>query len=84
MSDASSAAATLERVKVMLDKESVATWDVFNVLAFMVEALPGDKRDDLPVRSTLVNLREQTEKLATALMDLVLHAARDNREASNV
>jgi len=75
-SDARSAA-TLDRVRNMLDDESAAAWQVFNVLTFMVEAVPDDKIDCLPIRCTLVNLREQMEKLAMTLMDLVTQVEND-------
>ncbi|GLU32557.1 hypothetical protein WKR88_17905 [Trinickia caryophylli] len=67
-------AATLDRVSDMLNDESAAAWQVFNVLAFMVEAVADDTPDGLPIRCTLVNLREQVEKLATNLMGLVHNA----------
>jgi len=64
----------LDRVADMLNDESAAAWQIFNVLAFMAEAIPDDYRDGLPVKCTLINLREGVEKLATNLMDLVHNA----------
>jgi hypothetical protein len=66
--------AALDLVTDMLNDESAAAWQLFNVLAFMAEAIPDDDRDGLPVKCTLINLREGVEKLATNLMDLVHNA----------
>lgn len=74
---------TLDRVKVMLDEQSAAAWQVFNVLAFMAEALPDDMADALPVRQTLFNLRDRQETLATNLGDLVSNAEYKKGENSN-
>ncbi|MGG1948998.1 hypothetical protein AB1286_30030 [Trinickia sp. NRRL B-1857] len=70
-------AAALKRASVMLIDESTAAWRIFNVLAFMAEAIPDDDRDGLPVKCTLINLREDMEKLALNLMDLVSKAKSD-------
>jgi len=64
----------LERVESLLQEHSSRAWRVHNTLAFMVESLPDDKLDGLPVRCTLVELREDVEKLAASLMDLTHEA----------
>jgi hypothetical protein len=52
------------------------------MLAFMVEALPEDKPNELPTRCTLVELRQDMDQLATSLQDLV-HHARHAQEAGH-
>jgi len=75
--------AALDLVTDMLNDKSAAAWQVFNVLAFMVEAVSDDTPDGLPIRCTLVNLREQVETLATNLMDLVYKAKREAGETNH-
>jgi hypothetical protein len=72
---ATDAERTLERVGVAIQDDSRFAWKIYNVLAWMVEGLPDDAAGALPVRCTAINLRQDVEKLATSLMDLV-HEAR--------
>lgn len=60
----------LERVEACLQVDSRFAWKIYNVLAWMVEALPDDASDALPMRCTVVDLRQDVEKLVTSLMDL--------------
>jgi hypothetical protein len=64
----------LERIESLLQEHSSRAWRVHNTLAFMVVALPDDESAGLPVRCTLVELREDMEKLAASLMDLTHEA----------
>ncbi|MFM0013720.1 hypothetical protein [Paraburkholderia sediminicola] len=67
----------LERVESLLADDSSRAWKIHNVLAFMVLALPDDTTESLPVRCTLVELREDMKNLAANLMDLVWRARHD-------
>ncbi|ASW00158.1 hypothetical protein [Paraburkholderia aromaticivorans] len=67
-------ARTMERVERDLSDHSRWAWKVYNVLAFMSEAIDDDRQGELPVRCTVVDLRQDVEKLATDLMDLVWRA----------
>lgn len=67
-------ARTMERVERDLCDHSRWAWKVYNVLAFMSEAIDDDRQGELPVRCTVVDLRQDVEKLATDLMDLVWNA----------
>ncbi|VVD29963.1 ubiquitin carboxyl-terminal hydrolase [Paraburkholderia dioscoreae] len=67
-------ARTMERVERDLCDHSRWAWKVYNVLAFMSEAISDDRAGELPVRCTVVDLRLDVEKLATDLMDLVRNA----------
>lgn len=67
-------ARTMERVERDLGDHSRWAWKVYNVLAFMSEAIDDDRQGELPVRCTVVDLRQDVEKLATDLMDLVWRA----------
>jgi hypothetical protein len=60
----------LDRLDGLLISKSGDAWQIFNVLAFMAEALPDDEMGDLPMRCTVANLRDQMETLAQSLMDL--------------
>lgn len=64
----------LSRVEGFLVKESAFAWKLHNVLSFMVEAVPHDKPDGLPVQCMLADLRRDMDQLATSLQDLVHHA----------
>lgn len=48
-------------------KFSERVWSIYNVLAFMVEAIDDDTPDGLPVRCTLSDLRVSAEQLAADL-----------------
>jgi len=67
---------TLERVEGRLNDNSSLAWQVHDVLAFVVEALPEDMDNELPTRCTLTRLREDMKKLASSLMDFVSEASR--------
>ncbi|UJH72592.1 hypothetical protein [Burkholderia cenocepacia] len=62
--------AAVKHVRDLLVSKSAEAWRIYNVLAFMVEALPEDKSGELPVHCTLVDLREELEKLASGLMEI--------------
>lgn len=62
--------AAMKHVRDLLITKSAEVWRIYNVLSFMVEALPEDKPGDLPVHCTLVDLREELEKLASGLMEI--------------
>ncbi|NIF78897.1 hypothetical protein F3J20_16135 [Paraburkholderia sp. Cy-641] len=61
---------TLTRVEHFLATQSRFAWKIYNVIAFMVEAVPDDAAGALPIRCTLMDLREDIDKLATSLMDV--------------
>lgn len=65
---------TLERIETFVQDDSRFAWKIYNVLAWMVEGLPDDAAGALPMRCTVVDLRQDVEKLATSLMDLVWRA----------
>lgn len=67
-------ARTIERVEIDLCDHSRRAFKIYNVLAFMSEAIGDDKQGELPVRCTVVDLRQDVEKLATDLMDLAWNA----------
>lgn len=62
---------TLERAEKLLVQKSHSAWKIYNIIAFMVEALPEDAADALPTRCTLADVRGDIEELATSLMDLI-------------
>lgn len=70
-------ARTMERLERDLCDHSRRAFKVYNVLAFMSEAIGDDKQGELPVRCTVVDLRQDAEKLAVDLMDLVSKARHD-------
>ncbi|PMS32802.1 hypothetical protein B0G57_1216 [Trinickia symbiotica] len=45
-------------------------WNIHNITAFMVEALPDDALGALPVRSAICQLREMSSELAMDIMEL--------------
>ncbi|WP_114810819.1 hypothetical protein [Paraburkholderia kururiensis] len=59
-----------EHFEDCLSDESRAAWRIHNILSFVVEAIPEDGLNDLPLKSTLVDLMVDSEKLANRLMDL--------------
>ncbi|MDR7006065.1 hypothetical protein [Paraburkholderia strydomiana] len=61
---------TRERLANLLAQKFRLAWKIFNVVAFMVEALPDDAAGALPTRCTLVDVRDETEQLAVSLRDL--------------
>ncbi|CAM2187671.1 Flagellar protein FliT [Burkholderia cepacia] len=68
--EASNCERALEQVKDRLVDKTSEAWKIFNLLEFMVAALPEDKPDSLPVHCTLVDLREDVRNLAIGLMDI--------------
>lgn len=72
----------LERLEKLIGEKSGLAWKLYNGLAFMAAALDDDAADALPVRCTLLDLRDDMEQLATSLQDLVQHA-RDALETSH-
>ncbi len=62
--------AVLTRLENLIGEKSMAAWEVYNVLAFMVEALPDDTPGVLPTRCTLVNLRRDMDHLASSLSEI--------------
>ncbi|MFL9987225.1 hypothetical protein [Paraburkholderia sediminicola] len=64
----------VERIDDLVTDQSVLAFKLQGLLQFMVEALPDDKQGALPVRCTLVHLRDDMEQLAEKLMDLVQEA----------
>lgn len=62
--------AAVKHVRDLLITKSAEAWRVYNVLTFMVEALPADKQGELPVQCTLADLRQEVEKLASDLMEI--------------
>ncbi|KWF23426.1 hypothetical protein WL84_02985 [Burkholderia cenocepacia] len=69
----------LGRAEGFLVKESALAWKLHNVLAFMVEAVPSDAPDGLPVQCMLADLRNDMDELATRLQGLA-HRTRDAEE----
>ncbi|WP_155755345.1 hypothetical protein [Burkholderia multivorans] len=65
----------LQRLEKLISDRSCFAWKLHNVLAFMVEALDDDREGALPVRSTLIELRCDMDKLATSLQNLVWSAS---------
>lgn len=63
--------ALLERVDQLATGDCVLAWKIYNVVAFMIEALPDDGRDDLPVKCTLIDLHGDLHRLGERLMDFV-------------
>lgn len=61
---------SLKRAGDELAKESAFAWKIYNTLVFMVQALPTDTADGLPVQCTLADMRCDMDKLATSLMNL--------------
>lgn len=64
----------LQRLDKLIGEKSALAWKMHNLLAFMVEALPDDEGDALPVQCTLIDLRNDMEQLATSLQDSMHHA----------
>lgn len=62
--------AAVKHVRELLAAKAGDAWKVYNVLTFMVEALPADKPGELPIQCTLAELRQDLEKLASALMEI--------------
>jgi hypothetical protein len=62
--------AILERLEALLLEQCSLAWKVHNVLAFMAEALPEDQLGALPVKCTIMELRDDVHKLGEALLDL--------------
>lgn len=54
---------------LLVDKTSEA-WKLYNILEFMVAAIPEDQPGGLPVQCTLVDLREDARNLAIGLMEI--------------
>lgn len=69
-------ATLLERIDELLRAKSALAWKIHNTLAFMAEALNEDGTDELPVKCTIVDLRDDVDQLASDLMDLVGDARR--------
>lgn len=65
---------TIERIADLVTDQSVLAFKLQGVLQFMVEALPDDRQGELPVKCTLVHLRDDMMQLAERLMDLVHEA----------
>lgn len=66
----------LQRLCQLVGEKSALAWKPHNVLAFIVEALPDDTADGLPVQNTPIDIRCDTEELATSLQDAVDSARR--------
>ncbi|PTB24476.1 hypothetical protein C9I56_33465 [Paraburkholderia caribensis] len=64
----------LERLQKIVGALSVSAWKIHNVLAFMVAALADDDEGQLPIRSTLILMKQDVDALATSLMDADLRA----------
>ena len=62
--------AIIDRLEAMLIEQCSLAWKAHNVLAFMAEALPDDQMGALPVKSTILELRDDVHKLGEALLDL--------------
>ncbi|MHB9838488.1 hypothetical protein Q8F57_027040 [Paraburkholderia terrae] len=58
-----------KRLSEIVNALSMSAWHLHNVLVFMVESLDDDAEGALPVRSTLIKLREDADNLATGLME---------------
>lgn len=58
------------RADGFLVKETALAWKLHNVLTFMVEAVPSDEPDGLPVQCMLADLRKDMDQLATSLQGL--------------
>ncbi|HDR9078214.1 TPA: hypothetical protein QDA98_000764 [Burkholderia vietnamiensis] len=64
--------------KVLEDFSSRA-WSIYNILSFMVEAVDDDATDGLPVRCTLVDMRQMVYELASGLGNASYELSRDER-----
>ncbi|MCA8435345.1 hypothetical protein [Burkholderia seminalis] len=63
-------ATELAQLDRLLVDQIGSAWKIHNTLAFMVEALPDDVESALPVHCTLVDLKLDMDKLASAMMNL--------------
>jgi methyl-accepting chemotaxis protein len=61
----------VERIAERINEETSAAWRIHNTLAFMAEAVSDDAAGELPVRCTLINLRDDMNQFLENLMDLV-------------
>lgn len=61
----------LQRIAERVKEETFLAWRIQNLLAFMAEAMLDDLADSLPVKCALINLRDDANRLAENLMDLV-------------
>jgi hypothetical protein len=66
----------IKRIDKLVTDQSILAFKLQGLVQFMVEALPDDRQDELPVRCTLVHLRDDMMQLGENLMDLV-HEARN-------
>lgn len=64
----------IQRVAERINDETSAAWRIHNTLAFMAEAISDDKVDELPVKCTLINLRDDMNQFLENLMNLVHEA----------
>ena len=64
----------IERIDDLLTDQTALAFKMQGLLQFMVEALPDDGRDELPVKCTLTHLRDDMMQLAEKLADLVCEA----------
>jgi hypothetical protein len=64
----------LQRLCELVGEKSALAWKMYNVLAFVIEALPDDTAAGLPVQNTLIDIRCELEELATSLQDAVDNA----------
>jgi hypothetical protein len=64
----------IERIDDLLTDQTAIAFKMQGLLQFMVEALPDDGRDELPVKCTLMHLRDDMMQLAEKLADLVCEA----------
>lgn len=62
--------ALLDRIQRLAIAKSAEAWAIFNILSFMIEALPHDSPEGLPTQCTLVDLKKRAEVLASELGDL--------------
>jgi hypothetical protein len=53
-----------------LNDISSRAWLAHNIIAFMVEGVPDDSNEKLPVRCTLIELRTMVYDLAVAISNL--------------
>jgi hypothetical protein len=66
--------AVIGRIDGLVTDQTVLAFKMQGLLQFMVEALPDDGQDDLPVKCALTHLRDDMLQLAEKLMDLVHEA----------
>ncbi|WNC88821.1 hypothetical protein RI103_14050 [Paraburkholderia sp. FT54] len=64
----------IKRIDDLVTARSMFAFRIQAVVAFMVEALPDDAADQLPVKFTLTGLRDDLHQLGENLLDLVHEA----------